>query len=48
MEGEVNSMFFHCIVKGRNKRLTLKNMRKEDGTWIEGDEEIAHESISFF
>ncbi|XP_019266683.1 PREDICTED: uncharacterized protein LOC109244105 [Nicotiana attenuata] len=48
VEGEVNSKFFHSVVKGRKKRLTLKKMRKEDGTWVEGDEEIAHEAISFF
>ncbi|XP_019227829.1 PREDICTED: uncharacterized protein LOC109209105 [Nicotiana attenuata] len=48
VEGEVNTKFFHSIVKGRRKRLALKKIRLSDGTWIEGDERIANEAISFF
>ncbi|XP_070048941.1 uncharacterized protein [Nicotiana tomentosiformis] len=48
VKGEVNSKFFHSIVKGRMKRLSLKKIRLNDGNWIEGDEDITNEAISFF
>ncbi|XP_019261255.1 PREDICTED: uncharacterized protein LOC109239187 [Nicotiana attenuata] len=48
VEGEVNSRFFHSIVKGRKKRLSLKKMRRDDGNWIEEEKEIAKEAVSFF
>nr|XP_016498930.1 PREDICTED: uncharacterized protein LOC107817591 [Nicotiana tabacum] len=48
VKGEVNSKFFHFIAKGRRKRLSLKKIRLNDGNWIEGDEDIAKEAISFF
>lgn len=48
VEGEVNSKFFHSVVNGRKKRLSLKKLRRDDGNWIEGDEEIAREAVSSF
>ncbi|XP_059315605.1 uncharacterized protein LOC132066278 [Lycium ferocissimum] len=48
VEGEINSKFFHSFVKGGKKRLSLKKMRKDDGSWIEGDEDITNEAISIF
>ncbi|OIT28903.1 hypothetical protein A4A49_38525 [Nicotiana attenuata] len=48
VEGEVNSKFFHSIVKGRRKRLAIKKIRLNDGNWIVGDDHIANEAISFF
>lgn len=48
VEGEVNSKFFHSVVNGRKKRLYLKTVRKDDGSWIGGDAEIAKEAVSFF
>lgn len=48
MEGEVNSKFFHSVVNGRKKDLTLKKMGKDNGEWVEGDDDIANEAVSFF
>ncbi|XP_016435434.1 uncharacterized protein LOC107761696 [Nicotiana tabacum] len=48
VQGEVNSRFFHSIIKGRKKRLSLKKIRGNDGNWIEGEEEIAKESVFYF
>ncbi|XP_070026250.1 uncharacterized protein [Nicotiana sylvestris] len=36
------------MVNGKRRRLTLKKMKKEDGNWIEGDDDIADEAIIFF
>lgn len=48
MEGEVTSKFFHSVVKGRKKRLALKKMKKDTDRWVERDDDITNESISFF
>lgn len=48
VEGEVNSKFYHFVVNGRKNILTLKKIRKDDGEWIEGDDDIANEVVDFF
>lgn len=48
VEDEVNSKFFHSVVNGRKKRLTLKKMKKDDDDWIEGDDDIANKAVDFF
>ncbi|XP_075102298.1 uncharacterized protein LOC142177456 [Nicotiana tabacum] len=48
VEGKVNSKFFHSIVKGRRKRLTIKKIKLNDNNWIERDDHIANEAASFF
>ncbi|KAG5591021.1 hypothetical protein H5410_041535 [Solanum commersonii] len=47
-EGDKNTKFFHCLVKGRRKRLTLKRILKEDGGWAEGDSTITTEALKVF
>ncbi|KAF3658030.1 hypothetical protein FXO38_13424 [Capsicum annuum] len=48
VEGEVNSKFFHSIVKGRKKRLNLTSIHDEHNNWISGDDNIAQQAIKFF
>lgn len=40
--------FFHCLVKERRKRMQLKRIRKQDGSWAEGDDQIASEAVLYF
>ncbi|KAH0757835.1 hypothetical protein KY290_021328 [Solanum tuberosum] len=47
-EGDRNTRFFHSLVKGRRKRLSLSRIIKEDGQWAEGNEQVAAEAVSFF
>ncbi|KAG5585652.1 hypothetical protein H5410_046086 [Solanum commersonii] len=47
-EGDKNTRLFHCLVKGKRKRLTLKRIFKFDGTWAEGDDEITREALKFY
>ncbi|XP_049410705.1 uncharacterized protein LOC125873924 [Solanum stenotomum] len=46
-DGDRNTRFFHGLVKGRRKRLKINKMMKVDGSWAEGDKEIAEE-VCFF
>ncbi|PHU20008.1 hypothetical protein BC332_11159 [Capsicum chinense] len=48
VEGEVNSKFFHSIVKGREKRLNLTSIHDEHNNWISGDDNITQQAIKFF
>lgn len=36
------------MVKSRKSRMSLKKMRRTDGSWIEGDKEIVREAVEFF
>ncbi|KAH0673928.1 hypothetical protein KY284_025015 [Solanum tuberosum] len=38
-KGDRNTRFFHSLVKGRTKRLSLSRIIKEDGQWAEGNEQ---------
>lgn len=46
-EGDRNTRFFHSLVKGRRKRLSLSRIIKEDGQWAEGNEQVAVEALFF-
>ncbi|XP_015161833.1 uncharacterized protein [Solanum tuberosum] len=47
-EGDKNTRFFHYLVKGRRKRLALTRLLKEDGEWVENEEDIISETLAFF
>lgn len=47
-DGDNNTRFFHSVINSRRRRLFLKRIKKQDGTWIEGNEDIATEAIHFF
>lgn len=35
-------------MKGRSKRLCLHRIKRDDGSWVEGNEQIAEEALKFF
>ncbi|XP_059315791.1 uncharacterized protein LOC132066504 [Lycium ferocissimum] len=47
-EGDRNTRFFHNMVNGRRKRLQVKRMKKQDGSWIEGEDALAEEATQFY
>lgn len=47
-DGERNTKFFHTMVKQRRIRLWINKIQNEEGEWVEGDNEIAEEVISFY
>ncbi|XP_049364733.1 uncharacterized protein LOC125829561 [Solanum verrucosum] len=47
-EGDKNTKFFHGLVRGRRRRLNVQRIMKADGQWVERDNEVAAEALSFF
>ncbi|KAG5576187.1 hypothetical protein H5410_056321 [Solanum commersonii] len=47
-EGDRKTRFFHSLVKGMRKRLSLSRIIKEDGQWAKGNKQVAAEVVSFF
>ncbi|WMV50513.1 hypothetical protein MTR67_043898 [Solanum verrucosum] len=47
-EGDRNTRFHHCLVKGRRKKLISNRMMKADGSWFVGDKQLAEEAMNFF
>ncbi|XP_060190624.1 uncharacterized protein LOC132619874 [Lycium barbarum] len=47
-EGDLNTKFFHSVIKSRRRRLMLNKIKKEDGSWLDNPNEIIDESIQFF
>lgn len=47
-EGDLNTSFFHAVVTGRRRRLTIHRIKTSDDQWIEEEDEIANEAISFY
>ncbi|XP_016482447.2 uncharacterized protein LOC107803276 [Nicotiana tabacum] len=47
-DGDRNTKFFHAHVNRRRKILQLKRIQDSAGNWIEGNDQMAEEAISFF
>ncbi|XP_060200519.1 uncharacterized protein LOC132628770 [Lycium barbarum] len=47
-EGDRNTRFFRCLVKGRRKRTLIKKIKNADGSWLKSVEDIATEVVSFY
>ncbi|XP_071905970.1 uncharacterized protein [Coffea arabica] len=46
--GDRNSKFFHAVVKQRRVQSAIHRIKNSRGSWVEKDEEIAFEAITFF
>uniref|UniRef100_M1AVD5 Uncharacterized protein n=1 Tax=Solanum tuberosum TaxID=4113 RepID=M1AVD5_SOLTU len=40
--------FFYSLVNGRRKRMAINKIQRRNGTWAEGNEQIAQEAIAFY
>ncbi|VFQ85187.1 unnamed protein product [Cuscuta campestris] len=47
-EGEANTSFFHNYVKGKRKRLLINHISKGDDNFLESQEDIIADGLSFF
>ncbi|XP_060190703.1 uncharacterized protein LOC132619963 [Lycium barbarum] len=48
VEGDRNTKFFHTVVKRRRKNLQIRKIQNSEGDWIETEDQIAAEAISFY
>ncbi|XP_015159877.1 uncharacterized protein [Solanum tuberosum] len=47
-EGDCNSKYFHSLLRGRRRRLFIHRVVREDGEWIQGNENIAEAACEHF
>ncbi|KAH0702373.1 uncharacterized protein [Solanum tuberosum] len=47
-EGEKNTRFFHSLVRGRRKRLSINRIQSKEGVWVEGEELVAVAAQEYF
>lgn len=47
-EGDCNTKFFHSIINNKRMRLRINIIKNDVGNWIEGEDEIVSEAVSFF
>ncbi|KAH0684405.1 hypothetical protein KY285_021907 [Solanum tuberosum] len=47
-EGDSNSKYFHFLLRGRRRRLFIHRVIRDDGEWIQGDENIADATCNHF
>ncbi|XP_049410619.1 uncharacterized protein LOC125873814 [Solanum stenotomum] len=47
-EGDSNTKYFRSLIRGRRRRLFINRPLREDGEWIQGDENIAKEACDHF
>lgn len=47
-ESDLNSKYFHALIRGRRKKLYIHIIQDEEGTWFQGDENIVKVACSHF
>lgn len=47
-EGDVNSKYFHALIRGRRRKLYIHRIQDEKGSWIQRDEDIAKVASDYF
>ncbi|XP_010315021.2 uncharacterized protein [Solanum lycopersicum] len=47
-EGDANSKYFHAVIRGKRKRMSIHKIMKDNGNWIEGEEYIAREACEYY
>lgn len=47
-EGDINSKYFHALIRGRRRRLFIHKILNDDDEWIQGDEQIAETACEHF
>lgn len=40
-DGDKNTAYFHAVIKGKRKKLSIQKIQDEEGQWREGGEEVA-------
>ncbi|KAK4706662.1 hypothetical protein R3W88_033794 [Solanum pinnatisectum] len=47
-EGDVNSKYFHALIRGRRRRLFIHKILTDDDEWVQGDEHITQAACNHF
>nr|XP_016497289.1 PREDICTED: uncharacterized protein LOC107816119 [Nicotiana tabacum] len=47
-EDDVNIAYFHAIIKGRRRRLSIKKIMDEQDQWIEGNDAIVKAAVRYY
>ncbi|XP_055830826.1 uncharacterized protein LOC129899842 [Solanum dulcamara] len=47
-EGDVNSSYFHALVRWRRRKLYIHKIQTDDGSWVQGDAEIPEAACNHF
>ncbi|XP_055803413.1 uncharacterized protein LOC129872452 [Solanum dulcamara] len=47
-EGDMNSKYFHAMIRGRRRKLYIHRIQNEGGSWVQGDAEIAEVACEHF
>ncbi|XP_009600115.1 uncharacterized protein [Nicotiana tomentosiformis] len=47
-DGDVNSKYFHSLIRGRRRKLFIHKIKDENGDWILGDEAIGEAAFNYF
>ena len=47
-EGDANSKYFHSLIRGKRKRMSIHKILNDNGGWIQGDENIARETCEYY
>lgn len=46
--GDTNSKYFHVVMRGRKRKLFIHQNCKDNGDWIQGDDNIANAACEYF
>ncbi|XP_060200680.1 uncharacterized protein LOC132628946 [Lycium barbarum] len=47
-DGDRNTAYFHSVIKGRRKKLSLQRIQDNTGQWREGTEDVANALVDYF
>ena len=47
-DGDKNTAFFHACASERKKKNTIRRLRRDDGVWVEGAEQLKEHVVSYF
>ncbi|XP_059285826.1 uncharacterized protein LOC132039345 [Lycium ferocissimum] len=47
-DGDANTKFFHSVINTKRRKIHMNKIKKENDTWIEGEDNIASEAVKFF
>ncbi|XP_060182379.1 uncharacterized protein LOC132612052 [Lycium barbarum] len=47
-DGDANTKFFHSVINTKRRKMHMNKIKKDNDTWIEGEDNIASEAVKFF
>ncbi|XP_060202878.1 uncharacterized protein LOC132631306 [Lycium barbarum] len=47
-ERDANTAYFHGVIKYRRKKISILKIKNDEGTWVEGTNDVAGAAVQFF